>query len=76
MSPPKEGRTVRDDIHVEHVSLPELWRLLGRFLAEIGSDLDQIDAGADLRRSYRRAQAVFHELRLRGTQTEIDLREN
>jgi hypothetical protein len=57
-----------DELHLAYVSIDELWRLLGRFQAEIGAELDEIECPPHLRKSYRRSQDVIREIRLRGIQ--------
>lgn len=66
---------MREDFHIKQVSNMELWRLLYRFLGE--SEVEALShRGVDrLRIAQRRLRLVADELRLRGTQLELDLRE-
>jgi len=60
-------------IHIDRVSTAELYRLLGRFLAEIEVNLEDPGRVEARRLALRRSQDVFRELRMRGTQLEFDL---
>jgi hypothetical protein len=74
---PFHGRTVaiREDFHIKQVSQAELWRLSYRFLGE--SEVEAMaQRGSDrLRIALRRLRLVQDELKLRGVQLELDLRE-
>jgi hypothetical protein len=66
---------VRQDFDIKRVSTKELWRLMDLTLAEIGSELGPTLQSAGLRRALRRALALESELKLRGVQLELDLRQ-
>lgn len=66
---------MREPFDIKRVSTRELWTQLDLALAEIGSTLSPNLGNAALRRALRRSVAVATELKLRGVQLELDLRQ-
>ena len=66
---------MREDFHIKQVSGRELWRLMFRFLGEAEVEALPMRGSERLRIAQRRARLVAEELRLRGTQLELDLRQ-
>lgn len=66
---------MREDFHIKTVGDRELWRLLYRFLGEAEVEALGQRSADRLRIALRRTRLVAEELKLRGVQLELDLRQ-
>lgn len=66
---------LREDFHIKQVSHQELWRLAYRFLGESEVEAFSVRGPDRLRIAQKRLRLVLNELKLRGTQLELDLRQ-
>jgi len=66
---------MREDFNIKRVSVKELWRLTDLTLAQLGAEIPPNLRLGGLRRAEKRLSALLSELKLRGVQLELDLRE-
>lgn len=63
------------DVHIQRVSTPELWRLALEFLSKAEVEALMLRGGDRLRRPHYFLRECLLELKMRGTQLELDLRQ-
>lgn len=66
---------MREDFNIKRVSTRELWNLTDLTLAQMGAEIPTNYQSAALRRAQKRLSALLSELKLRGVQLELDLRQ-